>query len=772
VRSRRQSFWSRASLLALLLAAASTSRAADGNGVPGPKLEEALLMASVNGVHGDELITLFKDDEGHVYVRAEQLQAWRIKGRRLPSVLRDGTRYYLLNGIPGARVEIDAPTQELKVKVPASELEPTRISYAPVPITDEVVSGNGLYLNYEVSGEAVSGETSIGGVFEGIVFTPHGVGSSGFVGRWNNGGAGLVRTETNWTIDDPKKMRSLRLGDSVSQGGIGGRPVRFAGIQLARNFAVQPGFVTIPLPSIRASAQLPSTADVYVNDVLVRTSDLPPGPFDITDVPIVTGSGDVRLIVRDMLGRQQLVSQPYYSSLSQLRAGLDDYSYEAGFLRRSFGTRSNDYGSLFISGTHRYGFTNWLTAEAHLEASPDVQGASLAGSVIIPEVGHLEGSVAASNSTFGTGASATLTFDRRTHGLSLGAHAEVASKNYTTLGAPPDSRPPSVILQAFAGMPFHGGSFGLSYLLRKGRTEPDVEFASANLSLRLGRVGSLNLAARTNISGPADNQGEVILIVPLGARTTSAVGANFDEGFASINALLQRSPPVGDGIGYRFNATSGRFQQVQGQVTLKTDFGDYDALLTWTDGRTGVRLSTSGSIGMVGGEAFVSRRVDQSFAEIKVGDYPNVRVYADNRLIGRTGRGGTLIIPNLRPYDRNKIRIEANDLPLDAELAGEELSVRPGARQGVVVDFKAKPSRSALIRVRLEDGRPLPGGSSVTVGDRTDEFISAPGGEVYMTGLDKKKEIALATWANGSCKFEVSLSSDSEPTVQCEPVGQ
>jgi outer membrane usher protein len=746
------------------------SRAADGNSVSGAGLEEALLKATVNGVQGDELITSFKDNEGRVYVAAEQLRAWRIRSRRLASIVRDGTRYYLLNGLPGARVEIDAPTQELKVNIPASELEPTRISYAPVPITDEVVSGNGVYVNYQVSGEAVGGETTVGGVFEGVLFTPRGFASSAFVARWNSDSAELVRTETNWTIDDAEKMRSLRLGDSVSQGGIGGRPVRFAGIQLARNFAVQPGFVTLPLPSIRGSAQLPSTADVYVNDVLVRTSDLPPGPFDITDVPIVTGSGDVRLIVRDMLGRQQLVSQPYYSSLSQLRAGLDDYSYEAGFLRRSFGTRSNDYGSLFVSGTHRYGFTNWLTAEAHLEASPDVQGASMAGSVVIPQVGHLEGSVAVSNSTLGTGASATLTFERRTHGLSLGAHAEVANADYTTLGAPPDRRPPSLILQAFAGMSFRGGSFGLSYLLRNGRTEPDVGFASANLSLRLGRVGSLNLAGRTSISGPADKQGEVILIVPLGARTTSAVGATFDGGFASINALLQRSPPVGDGIGYRFNAASGRFQQVQGQVTLKTDFGDYDALLTWTDGRTGLRLSTSGSVGIVGGKTFASRHVDQSFAEIRVGDYPNVRVYADNQLIGRTGSGGTLIIPNLRPYDRNKIRIEANDLPLDAELAGEEQSVRPGARQGVVVDFHAKPSRSALARVQLKDGRPLPAGSSVRLEGRTDEFISAPGGEVYITGLAKKKEIALATWANGSCEFEVSLSSASEPAVQCEPI--
>jgi outer membrane usher protein len=177
-------------------------------------------------------------------------------------------------------------------------------------------------------------------------------------------------------------------------------------------------------------------------------------------------------------------------------------------------------------------------------------------------------------------------------------------------------------------------------------------------------------------------------------------------------------------------------------------------------------------VSIVGGKAYASRHIEQSFAEVRVGDYANVRVYADNQLIGRTGSGGTLIVPNLRPYDRNKIRIEASDLPLDAELAGEEQSVRPGARQGVVVDFKAKPSRSALIRVQLRDGRPLPAGSSVRLEDRTEEFVSAPGGEVYITGLRDRNEMALATWANGSCKFNVSLASGPEPTIQCTPVGQ
>jgi outer membrane usher protein len=249
------------------------------------------------------------------------------------------------------------------------------------------------------------------------------------------------------------------------------------------------------------------------------------------------------------------------------------------------------------------------------------------------------------------------------------------------------------------------------------------------------------------------------------------VGATLEDGLVTLNALLQRSLPAGNGVGYRFSASTGRFEQVYGEVTLRTDFGDYDANLTWTDGRTGLRLSTIGSIGIAGGTAFASRHIDRSFAQVRVGDYAGVHVYVDNQLVGKTGPDGRLLVPGLRSYDRNVIRIDANDLPLDAQIAGEQQTVRPADRQGVLVDFKARPSRAVLIRVQLSDGRPLPTGSSVKLQDRDEEFVSAPGGDVYFTGIDRP-ELALATWADGSCELRVPISGNSERPVKCSPITQ
>jgi outer membrane usher protein len=738
-----------------VLAAPSTAWATKATN-PGADAHEALLTATVNGVADPTPLTVLTDASGRIYVASEQLAAWRLSVSGLPSIVHDSRRFYLLNAIDGAQVRVEQSTQELKLTVPTAVLKPTRLSYAKVEISDEVVGGTGAFVNYDVSGETSSGAIRGGAAIEAGLFTPYGVGISRFVGRAGGKDSGMVRLDSSWTVDDPAGMRSLRIGDSISSGGPGGRPVRFAGIQLARNFAVQPGFVTFPIPSLEGSADVPSVVDVYVNDVLTRSSDVPPGPFDIVDIPVVTGRGEVQLVVRDMLGRQRLVSESYYASSNLLRRGLDDYSYEIGFLRRSYGKRSNDYGTVLLSGTHRYGFSDHFTAAAHVEATPHVQAAGAGASLAIPALGEVDATVASSHSNRGQGYSAGFTLERRSRGFSFGVHTEWTSGEYMTVGASPDRRPPASIVHVFAGMPVGSGSLGLSYLRRDGRTEPDAEIASANWSIRLGGVGSVNLSARTNISGPRETAAELMLVMPLGFATgaSASAGVRVDAGKPGFQTMLQKSVPVGTGLGYRFSASSGRFERVDGRVTVRTSFADYDAQLTWTDGNTGARVSTSGGIGILGGQAFVSRKLERSFARVEVGDYSGVRVYADNQLIGRTGSDGSIIVPTLRPYDRNAVRIEAGDLPLDAKVTEEQKVVRPYDRTGVVVNFGVEPSKSAYLKVILSDGRPLPTGSSIRLPGQSEEFVSAPGGEVYLSGVEGRT-VAIAEWARGRCRFPV-----------------
>ena len=765
MKPRRRSFSNSASLLALLLLAAPAAMAATEQARRGDSagnVQEALLSVSVNGSPAGEPVVVLRGPSGAFYASSEQLAMWRLKADRAPAFMRGGTAYHLLNGIAGLKLEMVEATQTLKIQAAPRLFAQTRIAYPTLELGDEVVGGTGAFLNYDASAQVADGIVTGGGAFEAGVFTGKGVGLAGFVGRWTGGGPEFVRLDTNWTIDDPIRMRSVRFGDSISRGGVGGVPLRFGGIQLARNFAVQPGFITIPLPSLRGSAALPSVLDVYVDGALRDSRDIPPGPFEIIDVPIVTGSGDVQLIVRDLLGREMLYSQSYYTAPKLLRKGLHDYSFEAGFLRRSFGTRSNDYGPLMLSGTSRYGFSNSFTGEAHVEATKDVQTAGVAANAVVGDLAHVGASLAASRSELGQGALAGLTLQRRSRGLSFGLTAEFTTDDYMALGWSKERRPPRSTIQAFAGMPVSFGSLGLSYVRRDGRSEPDAEFVSANSSFRLGRLGNLHIAARKSVKGDRELAAELFLTLPMGPRGSSSAGASLNNGKVALRSSIQRNLPVGNGWGYHINGTRGAVDGIDGRLMVQTSFGVHDAQLTWRDGKTGVRFSTAGGIGMIAGDAFASRPLTQSFAAVKVGDYPDVRVYADNQLIGRTNRDGRLIVPRLRPFDRNKLRIELADLPLDAEVSGDEATVRPYDRHGVEVSFAAKPARAAIVRLLLTDGTPLPAGSSVRLGTQPVEFVTAPGGEVYLTGLEASNT-AIATWSAGSCEFRFPYVDTGEP---------
>jgi len=421
-----------------------------------------------------------------------------------------------------------------------------------------------------------------------------------------------------------------------------------------------------------------------------------------------------------------------------------------------------DYGALMLSGTHRYGFSDSFTGEAHAVATRDAQSAGVAASLVLPRIGQLQGSLAASRSDLGNGALAGFSLERRSRALSLRLQTEFTTPDYHVVGWGKDRRAPASTIEAFAGVPLRLGSVGLSYLRRNGRGEPDAEYVSTSASLRLGALGNLHIGARKNLRGKRDVGAEVLLAMPLGGRRSATAGASLSDRGLSATAVHQRDLPVGNGWGYRVATTAGAIKRAEAALRLQTGFGAYDAHLSRSGGRTGLRLSASGGIGLVGGHAFASRQLNQSFATVKVGEYSNVRVYADNQLVGRTNASAVAVVPRLRPFDRNSLRIEVADLPWDAEISGDERTVRPFDRHGVVVDFGIKAARAAIIRILLADGTPLRAGATVRLGPRLPEFISAPGGEVYLTGLEAENT-AWVSWADGSCQFRFRFAHSRDP---------
>jgi len=272
-----------------------------------------------------------------------------------------------------------------------------------------------------------------------------------------------VRLDTTWTIDRPESASSLRFGDSISGVSAWGGAVRFGGIQWASNYTTRPSFITMPLPGLGGESALPSTLDVYVDNMLRMQSSLPSGPFRVNDVPVITGEGDIRLVVRDLLGRQQVINQPYYASPELLRAGLQEFSLETGVTRDNFAIDSNDYGRPLVVATDRVGLTNRFTGEVHGELLQEQQTFGLSGSTLLSSLGVLDASVAGSHSQHGQGQLFGLGFQRSAHRLSLGANIQYTTRDFVRLGMMPNGPAPRVTSQLFASVGLgHLGSLSVS----------------------------------------------------------------------------------------------------------------------------------------------------------------------------------------------------------------------------------------------------------------------------------------------------------------------
>lgn len=753
----------RLALLPLLLLAPAAALAADPAGAP--VFQPALLDVTVNGQSGDEPALLLQDGEGRLYASEAMLRQWRIRLPASEPVQHEGEAWYRIDAIPALSATFSAAEQSLALDARPELFEGQRTSLAAASQIAMTPAASGGFLNYDAIGEYQQGALNFSGAFEAGAFTSFGTGSTGFVVRTGGGGPRLVRLDTAWTIDRPDSLSSLRIGDAVSSGGPGLSPLRFGGIQYARNFAVQPGYMTMPLPALAGNAAVPTVVDVYVNNALQGSQAVAPGPFEIANVPVQAGGGTVQLVTRDLLGRHVLSEQSYYASSVLLRRGLHDFSYEIGFVRSGFGTRSGGYGPLLASTSHRYGLSDSVTLNGHLQASSATQVAGGGLDLSLSDLGAVGASASFSRSERGTGAFVTASAERRGTGFSFGLRGEYASAAYAFAGIEETSRPPRLTAQAFADLPLLGGSLGFNIVHRDRRGgEPDESVAGLFANVPLTRGTSVQLFARRAVAGAGSTVFGAHLSLSLGGRRSASASVEYRGGGSfAHNVSYQDAAPAGIGSGYR--ATAGI---VDGARSAETVYSwnaypaSFTAHLSQARGATGVRLSATGSLGMIGARPFLSRSLGESFAEIRVGRHEGVRVYADNQLIGVTGKNGRLVVPALRAFDRNVIRIEETDLPIDVQLAATEIEVRPFARSGAVVRFAAPRERGVLMQIVLEDGSALPAGAVVRVEGDPTLYVAASGGAVYVPAMAERARLQ-ASWGGRTCAFDVAVPDGDDP---------
>lgn len=730
-----------------------------------------LLDVTANGWKLGDIIRVEKLAGGRLVLPAD---AWK-KARLRPSgeklKLPDGDHGYALDSVPGLTYKLDRSRLALAITAPAEAFESSALAHAGRG--GEVTPNQappGFYFNYNLTGtRSADSPLSYGAFLEGVAFNGMGSLVANGVLRGDDNRRGIIRTDTFFQKDLPRSMETLVIGDTIGTGGAWSRPVRFGGIRWARDFNLRPGFFSFPMPSISGSAALPSTVDVLINNQRQQSQSVEVGPFTLTNVPVVTGAGEVNLVVRDMLGVETLVTQSYYTSPRLLATGLLDFSFEAGLLRENYGSRSLDYGAAFAAGTWRQGFNDAFTGEMRLELQKRRQAAGIEIAGLLGHFAVARAAAAYASADGKQGGHYVLGLERRSLGGSGSLQWEYFDRGYIQFGSLPAELRPRDRLTASYGMPlFQGASAGVSYISQSNWNGDRFELASANLGISLPWNMYLNIYASKQLDQDNGWSGGLNLMLPLGSQRTVSASSNRDIAGRFINAVqASQSVSQGPGLGWRLRTSDDPGQQLQAGGTLNTNYGQFTADVNLGEKGTAIRLGGNGSIGWLQGLPFATRDIGHgSFAVVKVGDLKNVQVYRSNQVAATTDGSGMALVPNLLPYQQNQLTIDPGELPFDVEIKGVKELATPYARSGVLVEFPVRRSRNALVELRQPDGNPVPAGAQVAVTPGGRKFIVAKRGQAYLTDLESDNRITVQ-WQGGRCDLAVALTPDgpAEPRI-------
>jgi len=760
----------------LLIAAHGTALAAQDPATAAVEpFAEAIVELHINDQPAADSLVVRRDVDGTLLIRAVDLRDLRLKTPARGAVQVNGDRYYRLGPEIGAVVAFDEASMTAHVTLPAKSFLPTQRVTSAADAPRVTRTGPGAFLNYDVSAEQSSGRQQGGGYFELGLFGNQGVATNTMIARYEDASRSVARLDTTWSRDFPERMATLRVGDAISTPGSWGRAVRFGGIQFGTNFSTQPMLVTTPLLAAEGEAVVPSTVDVFVNGRPVASEQVPPGPFSIDRLPVLTGAGQLQVVVTDALGRQQVLTQPYYSGSALLRAGLAEYSVELGSVREDYGTRSFGYGDVISVGSYRRGLTNSLTAGARAEAQANgifALGADMAWQA--GQIGIVTTELAAGGDGNQSGFLGGVGIEHSGQSFSAFAQTQYATRSFVQTGMAELLVTPRQ--RTFAGVGCNLGRYGnaqLAYGMQSYYDAATAETIGINYSVTLGGLGYLGLYASQSLANGGETNLLLTWSMSLGDRRTlsaslqqSSVPTEFGGGLEG-DVTLQRDLPAGSGVGYRMSLSSAGRQDayLAYQGSAGTAAVDYAS----RDGQSGVRVGATGALALTGAGVMAARQLNQSFAVVQVADYEGLTVFVDNQPVGRTDAQGRVLVEALRPYENNAISLDPRQVPMDGSLAQSEIAVTPAYRSGALVRFPVERALAATMRAVQADGTPVPAGATAHVGEAS--FPVGLDGLLYVEGLREATRLRIE-WNGGQCTLEAQRPAGGEPipdlgTVPC-----
>ena len=754
-------------------------------GVPGqrrfPARTQALIVSlTVNAeAHGERVVRM--TDAGEFLLRREDLAEVAGVVPETPVFTIDGDAFVPVSSIARAKASFDEKALALELTFAPESFPAKRFDLATQAAPADIgPPSSSALLNYRVgyAGTSGEGDGTLSVSAEAAIARGDWIFRNQSFHSRSPTETRSSRLETQAIRDDRENLRRLIVGDSATPGLALGSSVQFAGLTLAKAYALSPYLSRQPSVGYRGIAEFPSQVDFYVGNTLVLRQQVGPGPFDIRNFSYYGGQRDVRVVIRDVLGREQSIAYPFYFATQGLAAGLHDYSYQAGWLRSNAGAPGDSYGRFAFAAFHQYGFTDRWTLGLRTEGTARKANGGVDAFYRDETLGafavHAAASADSDTHANGHALSATHSFQRGE--VSTQLTWQGYSKNYAVLAEIAPRLPRSDLSMNVAYAAPWLGSLGVG--LTRLALHAEAAARSWNATYSRPLFGRLNLIAtfRRQLTEPRGNDFYFGLqYVPGSNQVAQASVARDVRGVRTTSAQWGSQVPQGEGLAYslgvqRQEAAGDATHVITPRLEWHTRVGTLGAEVTQVRGSTDTTaysLSFSGALVSAEGRFALSRAVADSFAIVEITPpLEGVLVYENSQEVGRTDARGRVLLPNIASYASNYASVKDKDVPIDYSIDRVGRSFSPPYRSGTLVPFRFERMRAFTGRLRYRLGvETLPLENhlvEIEAGGRKFEVPTGKGGMFYVENLPAGRAAATVRIRSTRCDFALEIPATGE----------
>ncbi|WP_241303564.1 fimbria/pilus outer membrane usher protein [Burkholderia stabilis] len=509
-------------------------------------------------------------------------------------------------------------------------------------------------------------------------------------------------------------------------------------------------------------ARTQARVEVRQLGVLIHASQLPPGPFVLGDLPLVSGTADLDVTVVEATGDAQHFIVPGSSLSGAGLAAAQGLSIAIGRLQ------NEGYAQAPWLATATRGWqirqrarlnAGVLVSSPLQSAAASVEFAPLAGvdAAVGIDVSRTAGERGAQTrvalaSNQGTPLSASVSFARRTAGYRELTDAVRALDTFT---------PPSHT-QFAAALGWHDRTVGMLSLnySRVGIVDgPDMQRVAGTWVRPFGRGSvSLNVNRTLGARGAGGTQVYVSMTVPIGQRSVSA--------YANVTGDALRS-------GARYADTFGRtgnysvsadydtaIRSPSIRTTLSATPNHVRATLNASldgPGRSTIGVNLRGALALLEGVGMLSPyEIRDTLALASVGNRAGIELATPSGPVW-TDRHGRAVIASLPAYAQTFIRVNTKSLPRNLDLKNGLQRIEAGRGSVSRVEFAVEQTRRVLLTVTQANGALLP--TLSTVIDDGDRFVTVSGGEgkLLLTGDQATKPLRIVLPDGKQCRLTFAL---------------